>query len=153
MDESGAGGDVDEQVFIHAPLSSVWQAIVDAEHRRRWWSYLQLDPVVGRRFIERWTDSDGEEVLTTGSVLELSSERLLRMSWSDESWPTQTEVVFTLTPSDGGSVVRVRHWGWGALPEGQRLAEEHRVGWRMHLSDLRDHVEKLGAAPRDDEQA
>ena len=134
--------EVHEEVVLAAKERAVWQALVDHRRRRQWWSYLELDPVVDGGFVERWVGPDGEEVLTKGSVLELVPGRRLRLSWADENWPAETEVEIRLCPSDGGTTVVVRHRGWDRLPDGERLAEEHRAGWRRHLANLRAHVER-----------
>jgi uncharacterized protein YndB with AHSA1/START domain len=131
---------------IAAPSGVVWRALVDADQRRRWWSYLDLDPVVGGHFTERWTGVDGKETVTTGSVLEATRERRLRLTWSDADWPAQTEVEVSMTPALGGTFVRVRHSGFECLPDGQRLAREHAAGWQAHLSNLRSVAEE-GATP------
>lgn len=138
----GSGpSEVDEQIAIAAPPSTVWAALVDADRRRNWWSYLDLDPVRGGRFTERWRGPDGEEVTTSGSVVEIVSGRLLRLEWADEKWPSTTEVEITLSPDAAGTLVRVRHSGWEGLPDGRRVAEEHRAGWQTHLRNLRRVVE------------
>jgi hypothetical protein len=41
-------------------------------------------------------------------------------------------------------LIRLLHTGWEALSDGAALAEEHRVGWRLHLEDLRRCVEGAG---------
>jgi uncharacterized protein YndB with AHSA1/START domain len=137
---------VDEQITVAASPSTVWHALVDAVERRRWWGYLELAPVVGGGFIERWTGPDGDEVVTSGSVVEAIPERFLRLTWSDQAWPAATDVLIALEPVDRGTIVRVQHTGWDRLPDGARLAEEHRAGWRAHLTNLRNHAE--GLAPR-----
>src|SRR3712207_4395044 len=91
---------VDEKISVAASPTTVWHALVDARERRGWWSYLELDPVVGGRFTERWTWPDGDEVVTSGSVVEVSPDRLLRLTWSDQAWPAPTEVAITLHPVD-----------------------------------------------------
>ena len=142
-----AGGPVEvvEEETIAAPAAAVWRALVHADQRRRWWSYLDLDPVVGGRFTERWTGPDGTEMVTAGSVLEVTDRRLLRLAWSDADWPAQTEVEISLAPAPapGGTVVRIRHSGFERLPDGRRLAREHAAGWRAHLSNLRSAAETL----------
>ena len=35
---------LDLEVAIDAPVTAVWDALVEDEHRRSWWSYLELDP-------------------------------------------------------------------------------------------------------------
>jgi uncharacterized protein YndB with AHSA1/START domain len=131
-----------EEELIAAPSSAVWRALVDGAHRRRWWSYLELDPVVGGRFTERWAGADGEEMVTTGSVLEVTEGRLLRLTWSDADWPAETEVVISVTSVAAGTLVRVQHAGFERLPDGQRLAQEHAAGWQVHLSNLRSITER-----------
>ena len=139
--------EVAEEQVIAAPPGAVWRALVDPDQRRRWWSYLELDPVVGGRFTERWAGPDGEEMVTTGSVLEAIDGRLLRLTWSDAAWPAPTEVEVSVAPAPGGAVVRVRQVGFDRLPDGQRLAADHAAGWRAHLSNLRSVAEGR-ATPR-----
>lgn len=132
---------IDEQTTIGVPPSRVWHALVDAGERSRWWRYMELDAVVGGRFIERWTGPHGEEMVTSGVVVEATPPRVLRLTWSDPGWPADTEVEITLAPVEGGTVVRVRHLGWDRFPDGSPLEEEHRAGWRVHLTNLRDSAE------------
>ena len=134
-------------VAIRGPAPAVWAAIVDPDRRRGWWSYLDLDPVEGGRVVERWQRSDGEAVTTTGSVLEVVPERLLRMAWRDDDWPASTTVEIALAPAPDGTVVTVRHHGWAPLPDPAGLAAAHRDGWRAHLEALRRHVEAGDGAP------
>jgi uncharacterized protein YndB with AHSA1/START domain len=137
---------VDERITIAVPAERVWHAIIDSDARRAWWGYLDLDPQVGGRFEERWTDTDGNPKRTHGAVLELADERLLRLNWADEDWPELTEVHLSLAEDEEGTEVRVRHIGWDALPSGPALAAAHQAGWRMHLKHLRQYLEQPGAA-------
>ncbi len=141
VDTTGSD-ELHEELVINASMSTAWQALVDGERRRQWWSNLEIDPVVGGQFTERWVGPDGAEVLTKGLVMDVVPARLLRLRWADENWPAQTEVEIRLAPSDRGTIVQIRHAGWRLLPDGQHLAEEHRVGWRLHLSNLRAHLEQ-----------
>ncbi|TMR06446.1 hypothetical protein ETD86_52755 [Nonomuraea turkmeniaca] len=132
---------VDESIAIVAPAHDVWQAIVNAEIRAGWWSYLDLDATAGGRFEERWTTDDGREVRTGGQVIELVTDHLLVLSWADEHWPASTRVEIQLTEIGGSTMVRLLHMGWEPLPDGAALAAEHRAGWLMHLVNLRRYVE------------
>ena len=131
-----------EELLIDAAADNVWQAFVDGKRRRQWWSYLEIDPSVGGQLTERWVEPDGEEVLTKGSVLDVVPDRLLRLTWADEDWPAQTEVEIHLTPNERGTTVQIRHSGWRLLPDGHHLAQQHRAGWRLHLSNLRAYLEQ-----------
>jgi uncharacterized protein YndB with AHSA1/START domain len=135
---------VDESIVIAASAHEVWQAVVLAELRAGWWEYLDLDATVGGRFEERWTDGGGRELRTSGTVTEVVTDRLLVLSWANDDWPTTTRVELRLVETGGMTLIRLLHTGWEALSDGAALAEEHRVGWRLHLEDLRRCVEGAG---------
>jgi uncharacterized protein YndB with AHSA1/START domain len=133
---------VDESVQVAAPAEAVWRALVAPEERADWWPGLDLDPVVGGRFEEHWRDAAGTRRLTTGTVTALVAPRLLAFTWADPDWPGPTRGEWRLSQTGSGTSVRVRHVGWELLPDGGRLAREHRQGWRLHLDDLRAHLER-----------
>jgi uncharacterized protein YndB with AHSA1/START domain len=132
---------VDESILIAAPAYQVWRAIVVAELRADWWSYLDLDATVGGLFEERWTDGGGQEMLTSGTVTEVVVNRVLVLSWADSDWSTTTRVEVRLAQTEGTTLVRLLHAGWEALPDGAALCRGHQAGWRMHLDNLRRYVE------------
>jgi uncharacterized protein YndB with AHSA1/START domain len=146
VDHDDLHADVAEEELVAAPPDVTWRALIDAEQRRQWWSYLDLEPVAGGRFTERWTGPDGQEMVTSGSVLEVIEGRLLRLTWSDADWPARTTVDVTMSPVPEGTLVRVRHSGFARLPDGRHLAREHAAGWRAHLANLRSVAER-GATP------
>jgi uncharacterized protein YndB with AHSA1/START domain len=128
--------------LVRSPAPAVWASIMDGDRRRRWWSYLDLEPVEGGRVVERWTTDGGQPMTTTGSVVEVVPEQRLRMTWRDDDWPAATEVEIALAAAPDGTTVTVRHRGWASLPDSAGLAEAHRVGWRAHLEALGRHVEE-----------
>ena len=128
-------------VTVRGDPPSVWKALVDAEKRRGWWSYLSLRAELGGELLETWRDDEGREQQTRGSVLAIEPERRLRCSWQDDGWAAPTEVEITLTGRTDATQVHLRHSGWHVLPEGQRLLDAHRAGWAMHLSNLKSFVE------------
>ena len=133
-------------VRVDAPAATVWEALADDGHRRRWWSYLDLDARPGGRLLERWRDRDDRERTTSGGVLEAESPRLLRCTWSADDWPAETEVEIALRPDGDATVLRLRHGGWERLGGlASELRPAHEQGWRMHLDDLKRYVE-AGAA-------
>jgi uncharacterized protein YndB with AHSA1/START domain len=119
-----------------APPEAVWRALVDHRVRGGWWPGTELDPAVGGRFTERWTGPGGEPKLTAGTVLDATPGRSLSLSWADTDWPADTTVTLDLVPVAAGTEVRLRHTGFGRLPDAARVTAEHRAGWRVHLADL-----------------
>jgi uncharacterized protein YndB with AHSA1/START domain len=133
---------VELEIVIGAPVERVWQALVRAEHRAAWWSYLELDPRPGGVVVERWRNGAGREVTTGGQVVELEPPRRLRCTWRDDDWPAFTEVEFDLRSESETTRVNVRHVGWERLGgDGARLAAAHRIGWRLHLENLKAFAE------------
>jgi uncharacterized protein YndB with AHSA1/START domain len=128
---------------LEAAQADVWRAITDPSARLRWWSYLQLEPVVGSRWEEHWTE-DGAPRVTSGEVVALHEGELLCLSWADDGWPASTEVEVALEDRGGRTFVQVLHRGWDRLPDGATRREAHRAGWRHHLDNLRAAVEDDG---------
>jgi uncharacterized protein YndB with AHSA1/START domain len=131
---------VDESVVVAALPGQVWHALVDSGERARWWPDLEFTPVAASPLAERWTDEDGTEQLTRGTVVGLEDGRRLQLRWADADWPASTDIELRLEAAGAGTRVTVRESGWERLPRGRALAGEHAAGWRMHLAQLRDHV-------------
>lgn len=137
---------VDLQIVVSAPSSAVWEAFVNEEDRRRWWSYLSLEAHPGGQLIERWRDPSGQDRTTSGEVLEVEAPHRLRCSWRDDDWPESTDVELTLRPTADVTCVRIRHSGWerlGAL--GPDLRSTHVGGWQVHLANLKRFLEPSGS--------
>ena len=133
---------VELDIAIHAPVGAVWQALVSDEHRRAWWSHLELAPRPGGVVVERWRNDAGREMTTRGHVLEVEPPHRLRCTWRDDDWPASTEVEFKLRSEGETTCVRLRHIGWERLGEdAARLAAAHRAGWLTHLENLKAHAE------------
>jgi uncharacterized protein YndB with AHSA1/START domain len=123
---------------VPASLKRTWSTITEAGQLGSWWPDLQLDARPGGGFVESWINDDGQVTYTRGRVLVMQPPRLLRLSWADDGWPVDTTVEFELRPgADATTTVTVRHVGWQYMPDGARLAEQHQVGWRRHLENLR----------------
>lgn len=132
---------VHESMEIAAPAPEIWAALITHEVRTRWWGYLELEPTVGGRVAETWSGPDGTTTRTHGEVIALVHTETLRLRWADEAWDDSTEVEFQLRPGDHGTVVHIQEHGLDRFPDGDRIADEHRAGWRTHLSNLRRCVE------------
>ncbi|WP_431896924.1 SRPBCC family protein [Nonomuraea sp. bgisy101] len=132
---------VDETAVVAAPIERVWRAFTDHADRAEWWDYLFMEPVVGGSLEERWTGEHGEPVVTRGLVTRAAAPEILAFSWSDDGQAASTDVEIVLTARGADTEVRIRETGWNRLPDGAAMAADHRAGWRVHLANLRRHVE------------
>lgn len=130
-----------ERTDVDAPISQVWGALVSPDERAAWWPYLTLDPSVGGRFEELWTDPSGDRKRTSGRVTAMEHPHHLALTWADDDWPAATRVEISLTATGTGTEVTIRHTGWRALADPEHLIADHRAGWRMHLHNLREHLD------------
>lgn len=132
---------VDESLRMAAPPSRVWRALTDAFDRAEWWGYIDLDVTPGGKVEEHWTDDGGHPMVTRGHVLAVAEGRMFRFAWADAGQEHPTEVEVALEGYGAATVVRIVETGWDRLPDGHALAADHRAGWRVHLTNLRRHVE------------
>ncbi|MDQ4082364.1 MAG: SRPBCC domain-containing protein [Actinomycetota bacterium] len=135
---------IELEIALAASVPATWQAIVNDEHRASWWPYLELDSRPGGRLTERWRDADGQEIVTSGEVLEAQAPHRLRCTWRDDAWVAGTEVDFQLrTEGDNATRLRLRHGGWERLgADGRQLRAAHVEGWQRHLGNLKAYVER-----------
>lgn len=117
---------------IDASPEAVWKALTDPGKISQWWGEgVKIEPRVGGRFEEPWTDENDRRILTFGEVLCVEPGRELQLSWKDEDWPAFTQVTFRLETEGEQTVFTVIHEGWERL-EGldvEKLIADHRAGW------------------------
>jgi uncharacterized protein YndB with AHSA1/START domain len=127
---------VSRSIEIQAPPSTVWRWLATPEALRQWISpNLEIDLTVGGAY--RFLGLDGETWIT-GTVLELTPEGALVLSWmeEDQGWVHPARLVITLAPTAAGTKVTLVHDGfagigkpaWTKTLQGyERGADRHRV--------------------------
>ncbi|HDR06190.1 MAG TPA: SRPBCC domain-containing protein [Candidatus Coatesbacteria bacterium] len=131
------------QVQLPRPPADVWKAVFSPAARQVWWAYgVQLHPQSGSHFYEFWRDGEGHNRVSRGRVLGLKKNRLLRLSWQDDDWPTATQVEIKLASRRDSTILNLAHTGFEALgPKLQYNVEEYTAGWEALLEDLRTYLE------------
>jgi uncharacterized protein YndB with AHSA1/START domain len=120
-----------EKVFPHAP-EKVWRALTESPLVAQWLMKNDFEPVVGRRFQLRSEPVPNWDGVIDCEVLVVEPAKRLSYSWS--TMGLASEVLFTLTPADGGTHVRMEHSGF---PSDQDAAYKGATyGWKSFLGKL-----------------
>jgi uncharacterized protein YndB with AHSA1/START domain len=129
------------EIQIAAPPERVFEALVDPSQVLKWWGQkgiyvckeFQADLRVGGSWRSAGVDGRGNPFETSGKFVEISRPRILAYTWV-ASWTgdLETLVRWELQPSGEGTLVRIRHSGFGAHPE---AAQNYR-GWPRMLAWL-----------------
>ncbi len=137
------------EVQIAAPQERVFHALTDPNQLVQWWGQKGLyhhtkwtaDLRVGGAWrSEGVGDQDGSPYNVSGEYLEVDPPRRLVFTWK-ASWSglLKTVVAFDLVPTDGGTLVRLRHSGFASAPA---AAQSHYQGWMRVLGWMQAFAEK-----------
>jgi uncharacterized protein YndB with AHSA1/START domain len=123
----------EREVVIAASLETIWQFLVDPERAVLWMGLeASFDPRPGGRY--RITVLSG--AVASGEFVEVDPPRRLVYTWgweaSDSVLPGSTIVQFDLTPTAGGTLLRLTH---RHLPDAASAAS-HARGWTHYLARL-----------------
>jgi uncharacterized protein YndB with AHSA1/START domain len=118
---------------LSAPPQRVMQLLTDETLIRKWsGGAAVIENKVGGRFsmFDEWA---------TGQVIKTGADELA-YTWQITDWPEgtkPTEVHYILKKQDGGTLVTVRHTGFGTKEE----MDSHRSGWADYFFDpLEDFI-------------
>jgi uncharacterized protein YndB with AHSA1/START domain len=116
-----------------ASPAEVWSALTEPNRLARWLADAELDLRVGGRYVLRFSGEDAGQT-TTGEVLALEPERLLKLTWL---YPGENDTVvrFELRPDGEGTILVLDHRG---LPAD--AAPGYGGGWQAHLEALDAHL-------------
>jgi uncharacterized protein YndB with AHSA1/START domain len=109
------------------PPEKIWRALTTSALIAEWLMVNDFQPVLGHRFNFRATSIPNMwNGVTDCEVLEIEPPRRLVYSWNasgDEAANgLKSTVTWTLTPADGGTLVRMEHSGFRPQDEGGRQA-------------------------------
>jgi uncharacterized protein YndB with AHSA1/START domain len=117
-----------ERVFPHPP-EKLWRALTENQLVAQWLMKNDFEPVVGRKFkfqsepVPNWDGVINCEVLIV--------DHLKRLSYSWTTMGVEFVVLWTLTPAEGGTQLRMEQSGFG--PDQQRAYQGAKYGWQNFL--------------------
>ena len=98
-----------ERLFPH-PLEKLWRALTESPLLAQWLLKNDFEPVVGHRFQFHQQQAPNWDGAIDCEVLEV--DHLKRLSYSWKALGLGSVVLFTLTPVEGGTHVRMEHSGF-----------------------------------------
>lgn len=122
-----------ERTFPHAS-EKVWRALTESPLLAQWLMNNDFEPVVERRFQFR-----AEPVPQWDGVIDctvLVVEPLKQLSYSWGSMGLESVVLFTLTPTEGGTHLRMEHSGFRA--DQQAAFKGATYGWQRFFGRLEE---------------
>jgi uncharacterized protein YndB with AHSA1/START domain len=139
---------VNAEMFIAAPPDRVFQAITDPRQLLQWWGQKEMyrttifetDVRVHGKWVSSGIGVKGDSFEVGGEYLEVDPPSVLVYTWL-ASWTNNltTTVRWELSPSQGGTLVKVRHSGFAGNTES---AKSHGEGWQRVLGWVQAFVEK-----------
>lgn len=119
---------------IGHPPERIWRALTVPHFIEEWLMKTSFAPVLGHRFDFRadWGAVDCE-------VLAIEPNRTLSYTWGDHD--LKSVVTWTLTPTDGGTRLRMEQTGF--QPDQPRYYHGAKAGWPRFLAALEQLLSRM----------
>ena len=126
-----------ERVMPHPP-EKIWRALMQSPLIEEWLMKNDFRPVVGHKFNFRADPMPGWNGVTDCEVLVVEPNERLSYSWNSSGEEAvnglKTVVTWTLTPVDGGTLLRMEQSGFRAQDE--RFFKGAGFGWQKMVAAL-----------------
>ncbi len=120
-----------ERVFAHPP-EKLWRALTESKLLAQWLMNNDFEPIPGRTFQFQAGAAGGWDGLITCEVQIVQPLQQLAYTWC--ALGLDSVVLFTLTPADGGTHLRMEHSGFRA--DQMQAYKGANYGWQKFLSSL-----------------
>ena len=120
-----------ERVFPHPP-EKLWRALAESPLLAQWLMKNDFEPVVGRTFQFRSEPMPNWDGVIDSEVLIVNPVKQLSYRWS--SLGLDSVVLWTLTPAEGGTHVRMEQSGF--RPDQQAAYGGANYGWQRFIGNL-----------------
>ncbi len=137
MTQPAARSVVVEREMPHRP-EKIWRALTESPLIEDWLYQNDFQPVVGHRFTLRAAPSPHWNGVTDCEVLAVEPHERLSYRWNSSGEEAanglKTVVTWTLTPTQGGTLVRMEQSGFG--PEQEASYRGAMYGWQQLFGAL-----------------
>jgi uncharacterized protein YndB with AHSA1/START domain len=121
------------------PASKVWRALTQGALMEEWLMKNDFQPVVGHRFSFRAEPNPHWDGIIECQVLTVEPNQRLSYSWG--SLGLASTVTFTLTPVEGGVLLRMEQSGF--RPGQEQAFQGAKYGWKRFIDGLERVVDKV----------
>jgi uncharacterized protein YndB with AHSA1/START domain len=126
-----------ERIFPHPP-EKLWRALTESSLLAQWMMGNDFEPVPGRKFQFRTDPKPNWNGIVDCEVFVVDPLKQLSYSWgvgkSESSAGLQWIVLWTLTPVEGGTNLRMEQSGFG--PDQTANYNGARFGWKIFFDRL-----------------
>lgn len=127
-----------ERTFPHPP-EKLWRALTEGPLLAQWLMNNDFEPVAGRKFQFRSQPMPQWDGLIDCEVLVLEPFQRLSYTWS--ALGLESVVLWTLTPAEGGTHLRMEQSGF--RPDQQQAYQGANYGWQRFLTNLESTLVNL----------
>jgi uncharacterized protein YndB with AHSA1/START domain len=120
-----------EKEMPHAP-EKIWRALTQGPLIKEWLMDNDFQPVVGHRFTFRTTPHGDWNGVIDSEVLVVEPHKKLSYRW--DSLGVETTVVWTLQPTNAGTLLRMEQSGFG--PDQQLNYKGAKYGWTKFIGAM-----------------
>ena len=115
-----------------APAEKLWRALTQPHLLEEWLMKTDFKPVTGHQFTLSKNPTPDISVVIDGKVLAVEDNKTLSYTWS--AYGTETTVTFTLTPVEGGTMLRLEQAGFAA--DNKAAIKGANASWPGFLAEL-----------------
>ena len=151
-------GTIEREIYVDAPPATVFDVVSSPGHIREWWSAeTDVEPVPGGSGELTWRDeASGRVDVVPITVVDAEPPHRFSFRWTHGAGEVATPansllVTFELSPSGGGTVLRLtetgfRERGW-EVAELEAAYQDHVNGWDFYVPRIADLAVRQASSP------
>jgi len=151
-------GTIEREIYVDAPPATVFDVVSSPGHIREWWSAeTDVEPVPGGSGELTWRDeASGRVDVVPITVVDAEPPHRFSFRWTHGAGEVATPansllVTFELSPSGGGTVLRLtetgfRERGW-EVAELEAAYQDHVNGWDFYVPRIADLAVRQVSSP------
>ena len=124
---------------LAAPAEKIWRALTQPHLIEEWLMKTDFKPVEGQKFQLRKDPTPEISVVIDCEVRTIETNKTLSYSWS--AYGTETLVTFTLTPVEGGTLLRLEQAGFPA--DNKAAIKGANASWPMFMAELEKLLSRI----------